>query len=107
VVVGAVGGLMAVVGEGKGGQDLGMDAGVVVAGEAALCGVVAALGVGRHGWGVSHWRVPFTSAAGRVHRRQIVSARSRTSVKPANRAVGFSARIRSLTSALTTRTVAA
>ncbi len=110
VVVLAVGDLVAAVGQRDGGQDLGVDARVVVAGEAAHGGVVPALGVGvgRGGHrGVSHRCCPFRSVAGRFQRSTMVSARSPTSVNPANFALGLASRISGVTRALMTRIAAA
>ena len=77
---------------------------------AAACVAVVAAGVGLgrvHGFSVSHRRCPFTSGAGLSQTPAMASARSVTSVKPANFALGRSARIASCTSAFTTRMAAA
>src|SRR5690606_14329264 len=79
--------LVPAVGQGQGGEHLRVGAGVVVAGEAADVRVVMTTRVGPrrvHGFSVSHRRFPFTSAAGFSQTPTMASARSLTSVKPAN-----------------------
>src|SRR5690606_19333528 len=102
--------LVPAVGQGHGGEHLPVGTGVVVAGEAADVRVVMTTRVGPrrvHGFSVSHRRFPFTSAAGFSQTPTMASARSLTSVKPANFALGRSARIASCTNAFTTRIAAA
>ena len=71
----------------------------------AGAGVGAGGGVGHRG--VSHRCCPFKSVAGRFHRSAMVSARSATSVNPANLALGLASRISGVTRALMTRIAAA